>query len=292
MKRIVIFSVLTAGLFFETARAGILGDFNDDGELNISDVITLLLKARENPAQPGLDFNADGQFSIVDAVALVLYIINIDTREQFEFSDVALTNHTGTAFALSWRTSSPTSNNAVLYGYDKQKLDRIVVDHTSQNQPSRIHFVQLVFLDPDTTCYYRIRSEGVEYSGSPSGVDSAATFPQAFSHSSLLLEGQIVDQAGQSLERMLVRSYLELGGETTADSSMWIAHLTDSEGKFWSELANYRGYDGSPISHNYSPNQTWLHVQILGPEQGVVEYTVLLTALPNDFQQLGTFTLP
>ena len=291
MKRIAKFIPLLVFLTFGSSRAGIIGDFNDDGSINIVDVIALLLSGMDDPNDPRVDFDGDGKYSITDAIALIIYINNLSGGEPLEFSDVALTNHTGTAFVISWRTNRPTSENLVLYGLERNNLDRIKEDSATVNQPGRIHYVQLVFLDPDTTYYYyRVRSDGLEFSVAPGGIDSVATFPQALSTTRLLLEGQVTDQAGQALEKVLARSFLKWNLPTVVDSSIWYTNLTDSDGKFWMELANYRRYNGSPIV--YSPNQTWLHLHILGLAHETLRDSILLTAPINGFQPLGTFTFP
>ena len=51
-------------------------DYNNDGKLNISDVIALLLLARENPSDPRVDYNGDGAWSITDAIALLINILS------------------------------------------------------------------------------------------------------------------------------------------------------------------------------------------------------------------------
>ncbi|MEA1997591.1 MAG: FlgD immunoglobulin-like domain containing protein, partial [Gemmatimonadota bacterium] len=47
-------------------------DFNEDGSINISDVISLLLYQRDNPGDLKADFNQDGGADISDAIALLL----------------------------------------------------------------------------------------------------------------------------------------------------------------------------------------------------------------------------
>ena len=50
------------------------GDLNQDGTLNIADVVSLLLLGRENPENPLADFNNDGVYQVNDAIVLLLYI--------------------------------------------------------------------------------------------------------------------------------------------------------------------------------------------------------------------------
>ncbi len=50
------------------------GDYNDDRMVDIQDVISLILRARDNPEDQAIDFDGDGTFTIMDAVALVIYI--------------------------------------------------------------------------------------------------------------------------------------------------------------------------------------------------------------------------
>ncbi|MBN2289303.1 MAG: hypothetical protein JXQ83_08220, partial [Candidatus Glassbacteria bacterium] len=51
-------------------------DFSGDGTIAISDVITFLLLARDNPGDPRLDWNEDGKYTIGDAINLLLDIMH------------------------------------------------------------------------------------------------------------------------------------------------------------------------------------------------------------------------
>ncbi|MEA1997454.1 MAG: T9SS type A sorting domain-containing protein, partial [Gemmatimonadota bacterium] len=50
------------------------GDINQDGSLDIADVISLILKGLADPDDTEADFNGDGIYSILDAVSLLIYI--------------------------------------------------------------------------------------------------------------------------------------------------------------------------------------------------------------------------
>lgn len=50
------------------------GDFNEDGSVNIADVITLLLNIRKYPDWTAWDFNMDRRINIADAIRLILDI--------------------------------------------------------------------------------------------------------------------------------------------------------------------------------------------------------------------------
>ncbi len=59
---------------FEAASLEPRGDFSGNGTVGIEDLVSLLLRALDNPDDPLLDFNLDGRYSIMDAVSLLLYI--------------------------------------------------------------------------------------------------------------------------------------------------------------------------------------------------------------------------
>ncbi len=63
-------------LLFAQAQDDYLEDINRNGKVGISDVIALLLMAREDPADLQVDYNRDGVWSLADAVALLLNIRN------------------------------------------------------------------------------------------------------------------------------------------------------------------------------------------------------------------------
>ncbi|MFH1069430.1 MAG: dockerin type I repeat-containing protein [Candidatus Glassbacteria bacterium] len=50
-------------------------DVNNDGRINVIDVIWLILLGRLNPADPRLDWNGDGSYSILDAITLLRNIV-------------------------------------------------------------------------------------------------------------------------------------------------------------------------------------------------------------------------
>ncbi|MEA2063287.1 MAG: fibronectin type III domain-containing protein [Gemmatimonadota bacterium] len=269
------------------SRAVVDTDFNRDGRSDIVDVVAMLIYQRDHPGGPRGDCNGDGETNIADAIAL---LIAITGKPSLVLSDLALTNHTGTSFVLSWRTSHPATESRVLYGRDPNNLDRIAVDSSTLTQPGRIHFVQLIHLDPDTVYYYRVRSAGVEFAIAPGGIGSAATNSQVLTPGGLLMEGWVEDWNGQALERVLVRSFLKWEPESKADSSMWRSDLTDSEGKFVAETANYRMYGGG--ARPYFMNEMWIHLKILGQNWEVLRDSVLLTGQIHRAQWLGTYKLP
>jgi len=50
-------------------------DIDSNGKVNITDVIRLLLIARDDPGNPVLDWNGDGKYSVSDAIALLLAVM-------------------------------------------------------------------------------------------------------------------------------------------------------------------------------------------------------------------------
>ena len=63
-------------------------DINQDGNVNITDVIALLLLARDDPTDPKVDYNGDGRWSVADAIAMLLNI-RYGTLTQFELEDLS-----------------------------------------------------------------------------------------------------------------------------------------------------------------------------------------------------------
>ena len=47
-------------------------DFNEDGSVNISDVISLLIHQRDNPTDSKGDYNGDGKINIADAISMLV----------------------------------------------------------------------------------------------------------------------------------------------------------------------------------------------------------------------------
>jgi len=55
----------------ETSLSGRACDYSGDGRSNVLDILSMLLLARRNPADPSLDLNGDGAFSLEDTRLLV-----------------------------------------------------------------------------------------------------------------------------------------------------------------------------------------------------------------------------
>jgi hypothetical protein len=236
--------------------------------------------------------------TLLQALAgLILFCAGLSaqgTEEPLQITDLLLSNHTGTAFVISWRTNRPTTQNLVFYSKDRSNLDKVVADSTLVDKPSLIHYVQIKLLDVKATYYYKVRSDGLEFSISPSVVDSVVTFAQSFYPGFVLLYGQVVDkQTGDPLERVLARAFLktikQITGGVLVDSSMWFTVLTTKTGDFNYDVANFRRYNGG--NPDYSPNRTWLQLKFLGNSQGEVRDSVLLTAPPTGQQNVGTYQL-
>jgi cytochrome c5 len=80
-------------------------DINQDGSVNIVDVIALLLLARDNPTDPQVDYNGDGRWSITDAIAMLLNIRdgNLTPLEPAALSGAKLLNERCTVcHTLDW----------------------------------------------------------------------------------------------------------------------------------------------------------------------------------------------
>ncbi len=243
------------------------------------------------------------RFALTALLALGLVLVRQtpaaaqSSQEPLTITDLKVSNQLGNAFVVSWRTSRPTFNNTLLYGKSKTALDKVMGDSTiASGKSSIIHFVQLGFLDVNATYYFKVRSDGVEYTVSPSGVDSVRTFPQVLPPASIIFFGQVVNSSTHlPLDRVLARSYLKTirpgtGGTTVVDSSGWFSTLTDIEGVFQHDRANYRTSNGGLF--DYRPGLTWIHLQFLGTAQGEVTDSILLTATTNDYiQDLGAFQL-
>ena len=205
--------------------------------------------------------------------------------EPLRIMDVRLSNHTGTAFVLSWRTNVPTTVNQVEFGLNPDNLDK--VENDTLPAPSMIHYVQLTYLNENATYYYRIKSDGLE-----TAVSSVSTFPQRLPQSAFIMLGRVYDQTDVPMKQVLVRSWLKWWreGNTGIDSTMWYAVLTNDKGEFSMDISNYRRYNGTNAL--YLQNQTRLYLEILGETQGVVIDSVLLTASRDAmYQDVGTFRL-
>ena len=285
---------------FSFARAqyypnqAIAGDINEDGKLNVIDLVQILTVIKYGTGSErilelaNLDRSSDRNISSSD---MLVMLDLIKGKAPLEFYDLALSNYTGTAFVLSWRTNRPTASSQVRYGYAPGALNEVAEESSGENAPTNIHFVQVGWLDSDRTVYYKVVSDHVEYSAGAGGVDSVSTSPQISSPLYVNLQGTVTDRAGNPRERILVRSLLKNPGasEAEADTSMWFAVLTYQDGTFPLNTANYRTTERKVM--NYIQDETWIHLRFIGSAGETLQDSVLLTARPYSYQLLGTFVL-
>ena len=207
-------------------------------------------------------------------------------------SDIRLSNFGGNNFVVSWRTSIPTEVNELLLGLAPDQLT--IVRGDQLDSPGRLHYVQVVGADitvPDTTYYFKVRSDGLEGSAASTGYDSIMIRPQAFVSPGATIQGYVVkEHTGEPVPNAIVRSYYNwtrtLSGVTTIDSSMWYAVLTNDEGKFNISLSNYRKYNGQ--STPYVPGASWMHLEVMGEYETLAPDSVLLPFAQNS---IGEFTI-
>lgn len=272
----------------------VAGDINEDGKLDIFDLVQILIviKYGTGPERihnlANLDRSADGAITRYD---MLVMLDLFKGKAPVEFYDLALSNNTGTAFVVSWRTNRPSSISQVRYGYARENLDLVAEDFSVDNGPTAIHFVQLDWLFPNRTVYYKVFSDHVEYTSGAGGVDSVTTFPQTSSPVYVNLQGTVTDSSGNPGERVLVRSLLKNPGSSgaAADTSMWFSVLTGADGTFPLNVANYRTTDGKVMQ--YIQDETWIHFQLIGSAGETLQDSVLLNARPYGYQLLGTFVL-
>jgi len=275
-------------------KSKIAGDINEDGELNVIDLVQILIAIKYGLGSErilelaNLDRSPEGNISTTDMLVM-LDLIN--GKAPLEFYDFALSNLTGTAFVVSWRTNRTVSSSQVRYGYARGDLSQVAEESYGENSPENIHFIQVVGLRVDTTVYYKIVSDHVEYSAGAGGVDSVSTFPQAMPPFFVNLQGTVTDGSDNPRERVLVRSFLKNPGASgaDADTSMWFAALTREDGTFPLDAANFRTTDGKVM--NYIQEETWIHLRLIGNRGETLQDSVLLTARPYTYQLLGTFVL-
>ena len=272
----------------------ITGDINEDGKFNVVDLVQMLIVIKYGTdsqrmlGMANLDRSSDG--NVTESDMLVMLDL-VKGKAPVEFYELAVSNRTGTAFVLSWRTNRPSSNNQVRYGYEPDNLDMVAEESSGGPGPTTIHFVQLEWLASNSTVYYRVFSDHVQNSPGAGTADSVSTFPQSSSPVYVNLQGTVTDRSGDPRQRVLVRSLLKNPGssEASADTSMWFAVLTNEEGTFALNAANYRTTEGKVM--NYIQDETWLHLRLIGSAGETLQDSVLLTTRPYSYQLLGTFVL-
>jgi len=217
--------------------------------------------------------------------------------EALEITDIRLSNHTGNAFVVSWRTSRPTTENQLVYGKDKFNPESVV--NSLIEGPSQVHYAQVTFLEINTVYYYKVRSDGLEKSAGPTGIDSIITSSQLQPDVSTNIIGKVIDKMSmQAMENVLVRSYYKwfrnVAGGVKYDSTAWYADLTNQDGNFIFDIANYRTYKNGILGlPDYIPSQTWFFLEILSANQGIERDSVLLTVQRKmgNYQDLGTYEI-
>jgi Dockerin type I domain len=207
--------------------------------------------------------------------------------EPLTVSDIRICNLRGNTFAVTWRTNQATSDNVIKLGLSPEELTQIREDQLAP--PSLIHYVETGLLS-SPTYYFVVSSDGVEGASSSVGYDSVITTGQLLASPGAIIQGHVIDsQSSEPLGNVIVRSFYRWTSGTKVDSTMWLADLTNDDGKFVMNMGNYRKYGGG-LSPYYS-GDTWLFLEILSQTTGeIASDSVLLTFPINDLGQFQTLT--
>ena len=74
MKCFLIIILLITNIYGQTNRTN--GDINDDGEINVADIVTLVSYILDDTVNVNGDLNQDGSLDILDVILLVDIILN------------------------------------------------------------------------------------------------------------------------------------------------------------------------------------------------------------------------
>lgn len=143
------------------------------------------------------------------------------------------TNITDTSFTITWTTSEPT-NGFVRWNTKPSELNRIAVDE--RNLSSHTHSITLHDLEPHTTYYYVIATNGSLYGQNGSTPIAITTAANAL-HKSIAntIFGKVVTRDGKPVVDALI--YIE-----TEEMSP-ISTKTDKDGGWVVALSNARSKD-------------------------------------------------
>ncbi len=215
-------------------------------------------------------------------------------NEPLTVSDVSINNLRGNNFVVTWRTNQPTTDNVLKFGLAPGEMTEIREDALAP--PSQIHYVQVSYLNDNTTYFYKVSSDGVEGAASAAGYDSVITRPQIRAPLKGFVQGSVVDaKSREPLRNVIVRSFYrwtrQVTSGTLVDSTMWQAVLTTAEGVFVFNMSDYRRYNGSVP--DYSQGDTWLFLEILSQTSGKIATDSVLLTFANsgvgDYQILQAY---
>lgn len=173
-----------------------------------------------------------GIFVLLVGIAVTTYLVK--NMQQFFLKaepaitpkSVQISNLTNVSFTVSWVTSDNASTGYIKYG-KSYSLGKIGLDDRDQNPDVLGHYIvhhtTLQVLEPQTTYYFKIVSQGKEYDNS--GAPYSVTTTSVISPNSLApTYGLILEENGQPATEAIV--YVRIG------NSGFVSALTKSSGNW------------------------------------------------------------
>lgn len=171
--------------------------------------------------------------------------------------DIRVTNITDSSITISWTTDKETFG-FITWGDSQGNTNKILKDG-EKSQKTYNHFLSLTGLQPNTTYYYKINSDGTNFDNG--GIPWQFTTGSSLnpSKNSTLLSGNIISATGEPEIGALV--YANIDGYT-------LSTQTSETGNFVFQLGNARTLD----LKNYAQigmDSTLVQISVVAPPDGV-----------------------
>ena len=171
--------------------------------------------------------------------------------------DIRVTNITDSSVTISWTTDKETFG-FVAWG-DSQGNTNKILKNGDESQKIYSHFLSLTGLQPNTTYFYKINSDGNNFDNGGIPWQFTTGSSLNLSKNSILLSGNIISATGEPEKGALV--YANIDGYT-------LSTQTSETGNFVFQLGNVRTLD----LKNYAQiemDSTLIQISVVAPPDGV-----------------------
>lgn len=171
--------------------------------------------------------------------------------------DIRVTNITDSSVTISWTTDKETFG-FVAWGDSQGNTNKILKDG-DESQKIYSHFLSLTGLQPNTTYFYKINSDGNNFDNGGIPWQFTTGSSLNLSKNSILLSGNIISATGEPEKGALI--YANIDGYT-------LSTQTSETGNFVFQLGNVRTLD----LKNYAQiemDSTLIQISVVAPPDGV-----------------------
>ena len=142
--------------------------------------------------------------------------------------DIRITNISDSAFSVSWTTDKETQG-FVIWGENESLLDKTAA--TNINYSSNTHYINIYGLNPETTYFFRINSDGKEFDNNNIPWKVATGNKITTPPESIVVSGSILTSSGTPAKNAIV--YAQISGNSmlstlTSENGNWLIPISSA----------------------------------------------------------------